>query len=62
MSQPLGYKIPEVTGATAIIVAKLQSDVLIKEAGMDALPVWHDLRVVFQSELDELNRQLNLLD
>ena len=52
------FSVPGTPGATDIIVAKLQSDALAKQAAIDLLPTWHDLRLVYEAELYEINRQI----
>ena len=62
MSNPLGYSVPGTSGAGDILIAKLESDVLVKQAAIDLLPHWHDLRAVYEAELTEANRQLAILN
>ena len=55
---PVGYPLPR---DLTSIIAKLRSDVLIKEAALNLLPHWHDLHAVYEAELTEINRQLTIL-
>ena len=57
----LGYTI---TGATAtdIIIAKLQSDYLIRQSSIGLFPKWHDMIALRTVEMAEIQRQLEELD